>query len=288
MILEFTQRMNKKPSFEELEKYWYDRLKKEGFKDIEKKVGNERVLIQRASNVYRQATEVERENKRSYYELISSHVQHEQFTDPTDELIMCRRAEGITIKEISAELKKLGERCHRQTIRFIIRKYELKWKVRNWNPDQLATKKMPSKETVKPLKSSYSVVPYQGQSLPESYKNLVYAKWLRSLRYGNDYFKLIDSDSYFKAYHKYIEHLLSRPSLIVRFAVLTEDPDVVLGFSVSEGTTLHYVHVHMDNRRLGIGRSLVPFEVKTITHITKIGLSIWNAKMPHAVFNPFA
>lgn len=137
-------------------------------------------------------------------------------------------------------------------------------------------------------KASYKIVPHLGYELPRQYQNMVYSKWLRSLRYGNDYFKLIDSAVYYDAYHRYIKTVLHRTNSIVRLAVLSDDMDVVLGFSISEKQILHYCHVHKDNRKQGIARSLVPFKVKAITHITKTGLSIWSSKLPTAIFNPFA
>lgn len=135
--------------------------------------------------------------------------------------------------------------------------------------------------------SSYTILSCFGKDIPANYNNLIYSKWLRSLRFGNDYFKLIDSDSYFKVYDKYIESILHRPDTIVRFAVVTNEKDTVLGFSVTEKDTLHYVYVHKYNRKQGIGTSLVPKIVNNITHLTKTGMSIWTSKLPHAKFNPF-
>jgi hypothetical protein len=136
-------------------------------------------------------------------------------------------------------------------------------------------------------KASYSVIPFLGTNLPSQYTNLILSKWLRTLRYGNDFFKLVDSDSYFKSYDKYIKAILSRPGTIVRLAVLSDEPDTALGFSVSEDHTIHYIWCHKDNRNLGIGNSLIPFKVDYITHLTKTGMAIWNKKYPTAKFDPF-
>lgn len=136
--------------------------------------------------------------------------------------------------------------------------------------------------------SSYSIISHPGQELPESYYNMVLSKWLRSLRYGNDYYKLADSIPYFRRYSEYIRQVLWRPNTIVRLAVLTDDHDVALGWCVMEGDILHYVHVHKDHRKQGIAKSLVLKNVGTITHLTHVGLSIWGSKMKNVVFNPFA
>lgn len=144
--------------------------------------------------------------------------------------------------------------------------------------------------------ASYKIAVYSGSALPEQYRALIFSKWLRSLRYGNDYFKLIDQDTYFAVYHAYLEQLLTRPDSTVRLAVLTDDPDVVLGWAVSEGNRLHYVYVNRENRRVGIARKLSGrFDV--ITHLTKMGMSIWashfnsdrskQSAKPLVVFNPF-
>jgi GNAT superfamily N-acetyltransferase len=137
------------------------------------------------------------------------------------------------------------------------------------------------------LSASYKVISFTGH-LPDAYLNLIYSKWLRSLRFGNEYFKLIDSDSYYSTYNKYIGAILQRPNVCVRLAVLTDDADVVLGFSVCRGRTLDYVHVHKDQRRQGIGTALVPKDIEVITHLTNTGASIWASHTSHKViFNPF-
>jgi hypothetical protein len=146
----------------------------------------------------------------------------------------------------------------------------------------------PETTILKDRMSSYSIISFPAQALPESYYNMILSKWLRSLRYSNDYFKLINPEAYFSNYGNYIRLILFRPAAFVRLAVLSDDHDVALGWAVVEGNTLHYVHVHKDHRKQGIAGSLVPKETKTITHLTKAGLSIWGSKMAGVAFNPFA
>lgn len=135
--------------------------------------------------------------------------------------------------------------------------------------------------------STYSVISFPASKLPLSYQNFVKSKWKRTLRHGNDYFKLTDSDAFFENYERFINHLFARPNSVIRLAVLTDDPDVALGFSFIEGDILHYVYVQHEQRNRGVGRSLVPVKISIITHLTKSGLSIWHNKLRHAVFNPF-
>lgn len=135
--------------------------------------------------------------------------------------------------------------------------------------------------------STYSVISFPGSKLPERYLNFIRSKWMRSLRHGNDYFKLTDSDPYYAAYQKFIQILLARPQSVIRLAVLTEDQDVALGWSLIEGDVLHYVFVQHEHRNNGIGKSLVPVPINVITHLTKSGMSAWHNKLPHAKFDPF-
>jgi hypothetical protein len=130
---------------------------------------------------------------------------------------------------------------------------------------------------------------YPGSYFPESYSALVFSKFLRGLRYGNDLFKLIDSHSYFRVYHLVLESILNRPHTQIKFAVLTDDPDTVLGFSITEKNILHWIGVDklQRNQRAGIVDSLLPSEVKVLTHITKAGMNLWHNKFPRAIFNPF-
>lgn len=135
--------------------------------------------------------------------------------------------------------------------------------------------------------SSYSVLAFPAKDTPENYRNFVLSKWMRTLRHGNDYFKLTDSDSFYSAYDKYLKHLLLRPDCVLRIAALSDDRDVALGFSVVEKDTLHYVYVQKEQRNRGIARSLVPKGITTISHLTKAGMSVWHNKLSHAVFDPF-
>ena len=134
---------------------------------------------------------------------------------------------------------------------------------------------------------TYSVISYSAHDLPQAYRGMVFAKWLRSLRFGNDYFKLVDSACYYSAYHRYISNILGKLETVVTVAVLSDDKDVALGFSVSRGNILDYVHVHKDQRKQGIGTRLIPRGIDTITHLTRTGLSIWGSKYKAWKFDPF-
>lgn len=134
--------------------------------------------------------------------------------------------------------------------------------------------------------SSYRVLTYKASEIPLTYQNVVLARWLRSLKRLNEYFKLIDNNAYFNVYEKYIKTIISRPMAIARFAVLNDDHDIVLGWSITEGSALHFVHVQELNRKAGIGINLIPSDIKYITHTTRH----WDkylGKHFKVIFNPF-
>lgn len=137
-------------------------------------------------------------------------------------------------------------------------------------------------------RASYEVIRYERHCLPLQYCNLILSKWARSFRYGNDYIRLMDADNYFQSYSRYIQRVLGLTETTVRLALLPDDSDVVLGFSVVTNKTLQYVHVHKDARRQGIARALIPTDVDSFTHLTKLAMRLWPTKMPNAKFIIYA
>ena len=141
--------------------------------------------------------------------------------------------------------------------------------------------------------SSYKVLSFKGAELPAQYVAMVFSKWLRSQRYGNDLLKLVDSDSYYATYKILIGNILMQPSCVVRIAVLSDDHDVALGFSVCRDKIIDYVHVHKDYRRQGIATSLLSHvpqdgEGWTTSAITKTFNIFWPHKVfQKMIFNPF-
>lgn len=134
---------------------------------------------------------------------------------------------------------------------------------------------------------AYKVTVYCWKDLPIIYHNLILSKWLRTFRHGNDFIRLIDSNTYYSVYKIYINRILNQLQTSICIAALSDDPDVVLGFSVSRPHILDYVYVHKDMRRLGIGSKLIPTGINCFTHLTKTWLTIWNDKYKALNFNPF-
>lgn len=114
----------------------------------------------------------------------------------------------------------------------------------------------------------------------------IYSAWLQSLWAGNELFKLIKRDLYFKKYHDVVEALISLPDATVLIACLVEDPDIILGFSARHMDRLHYVFVKEDWRNIGLARDLTwPF--KEVSHITKTGAGIFKKHKAIVPYNPF-
>lgn len=114
-------------------------------------------------------------------------------------------------------------------------------------------------------------------------RGLIFSTWLKGLRYANDWFKHIDQDAYFHHYQQVLESYFNRPDINCSVACLREDPDVILGYAVYEPHVLHWVFVKPAWRRIGIAKMLVPPGIKTVSHLTHIGLLLKKDR----IFNPF-
>jgi hypothetical protein len=140
---------------------------------------------------------------------------------------------------------------------------------------------------------AYVITTYQGRALPVTYRNMIYSKWLRSLRHGNDMLKMVPSEAYFAYHHLLIDTLLDRVDTHVRIAALADDLDVVLGFAVlrPELRVIDYVYVNRDMRKQGIGTALCPVPGGNadafFSHVTKTGLAIVGKKCPKLRYHPY-
>lgn len=104
-------------------------------------------------------------------------------------------------------------------------------------------------------------------------RNLIFATWLRSYQTSSLMTKAIPKETFFGEHHKVIERILSR-NPTVRLAVIPDDQDVVLGWSVTEPGIVHYVYVKPSFRKYGIARALLdhverPFIYSHGTYVTR-------------------
>ena len=140
-MLMASNRLPKKQDLKSLVREWDLILAATGFKDIERTVGNDRVLIQFSSNAYRQADELTRESKIAYFDAICEKLNQTSFDNETDRYVMQKFSEGVRINQIVEELRSRGIGIHRQTCRYIIRRYETRWGIRTWSNKQMNLKK---------------------------------------------------------------------------------------------------------------------------------------------------
>lgn len=106
---------------------------------------------------------------------------------------------------------------------------------------------------------------------------LVLSSWLRSFRP----FASTAGPVYDREQHALIKRLLARGSATV--AHPEGDDWTVLGYSVAEGSTLHYAYVKGELRSGGLGRMLLPAGLTAYTHQTPLGLGLCRG----LVYNPY-
>ena len=113
----------------------------------------------------------------------------------------------------------------------------------------------------------------------------IISTWLKGLRFGNAWYGLIESATYYQVYHLVIETLLDKPETKIDVACLKDDPEVILGFAVHDKQRLHWVHVKRAWRKIGIAKRVVPKNTKTVSHLTEVGRVLM---LKHDLkFNPF-
>lgn len=119
-------------------------------------------------------------------------------------------------------------------------------------------------------------------------RSFILACWLRGIYYGNTYFSEIPKGVFMEHYHAVLERFIDNPNVNIQVACLKDDPDVILGYSVtrlSKGQhVLDWVFVKKAWRQIGIARSLVPTNIQVVTHVTKLGRSL---KPEGVIYNPF-
>jgi hypothetical protein len=137
--MELTASVFDSDEFKKLKRKWYQKIQRKGFIDQEKEVGQNTYLVQSSEYPFRHHGELQREARLQYYLFISQFVATEQWANSRDRIVMQSHAEGLKIKEILLKLERRGLLCHRQTVRFIIRRFENKWKLRRWQKRELTS-----------------------------------------------------------------------------------------------------------------------------------------------------
>jgi len=119
----------------ELYDFWESILESEGLGEMDIKMQNGNLPLFDKDQISE-----DRKNQAIYYSLLHSKVNSEKFENQIHEIIMAKAAEGAKICKIIEALEAKGKYIHRETVRFIIRRYEHKWGIREWTPKQLHLK----------------------------------------------------------------------------------------------------------------------------------------------------
>jgi len=121
-------------TLKELQSEWYDKLKKDGFEDIENK-NNE--LVSHASSMFYRGrrnnmsfTQImtDIESKQDYYSLASEFLHAYKFRRPVDKFIWEQHCEGVSYRDISKKLAEKGIKLTRNPIGDIVKKLRVEMK----------------------------------------------------------------------------------------------------------------------------------------------------------------
>lgn len=124
---------------------------------------------------------------------------------------------------------------------------------------------------------------YSVRPAKESDKAFIYSTFLRGVYYGHPFFTAIEKSAFFAHYPRVLDKLLSVAD--VQVLCLSEDQDLILGFSITRPNIIDYVFVKPAWRKQGLAKLLLPGTYEYVTHITRPGEAI--AKSKKLKVNPF-
>lgn len=88
----------------------------------------------------------------------------------------------------------------------------------------------------------------------------IFATWLRSYRNSSQFARNIEHDTFYKWHHLIVERILERPTSRTLVAHPKDDPNIILGYLVTETQApenyIHWVFVKRPFRRMGVARKL--------------------------------
>jgi len=126
--------------YEILKREWDRRLKEDGLGYIEdiENTNEDPYIIQ----VYKKLAPLQRVAQEEYFILVNMKVMNPntEYKRPIDKLIMQWYADGVKIKTMVEKLAELGMPRERKTIRYIIRRYIMAWRIRYFTRAQLNLK----------------------------------------------------------------------------------------------------------------------------------------------------
>lgn len=130
--------------FKETERDWNKKLEESGFEDIEKEVGGEKKLKNYSSGICKHENTKREiiEARREYYDKLNECFQKELFLEYE---IISSYVHGKKRAEIHRELIASGHQVEYETVRFIIRRYEYKWGIKNYTLKQMNLRRHPTR-----------------------------------------------------------------------------------------------------------------------------------------------
>lgn len=128
--------------FKALQRHWYKLLEDSGFQDIEHFKNGHLVLKETIRDRLKHISFLKMKVQEEYYHLMTYKVLDEstKFKSETDKYILTRYIDGVHINQIIEELMAKGLSKNRDTIRFMIRRYELEWGINHYDNKELHRK----------------------------------------------------------------------------------------------------------------------------------------------------
>lgn len=123
--------------------------------------------------------------------------------------------------------------------------------------------------------------------------SFIFATWLRSYRHSSTFAKKISNDIYYARHHLVIDLILKRPGSKVLVAHPKDEPDVILGYVVTEkqpdgADIVHYTYVKKAFRQMGIAGALwkdLSKQNYIITHYTTD--ADWLVRKYNLTYDPY-
>lgn len=237
--------MSPRPT-KKLQDEWNSKLKKSGFEDIEQ--DDDHLSQWHSAYFQNRYTEGEFLAKRAYYSLAGQFLYEHPFGSVRIESIWSLHAEGQSARQIGDHYG-----LHHNRIDILIK--------------ALAAKMLDQ------------IIVREGRETDHSF---IYTTWIKGLYSDSGWWRSIQKNVFTSFYSLVIKKMLHNPDVSVRVSCLADDPDIILGYSVSEGNRLHFVFIKPDWRGKGLGilKSLIPKAINEVTSMTKAGkkrmLPDWN------------
>lgn len=118
------------------------------------------------------------------------------------------------------------------------------------------------------IKEIAALRPVRPEDLAYIYSTIMPSAWL-----GNPFFKKIKREIFFPNYRVIVDSIIQNQNTEILVSCFMEDPNLILGYSITCGDILHYIYVKGAYRRKGLGKLLIPThkKINKVTHYTTMG-----------------